>query len=120
MTRNTYIEGLAYQLPHPFRRQAEDLAVKFDRDTYKVDGVLRWKSNNLVPPQDCLDFWKHIGKKFNMSKSTAARERDNKAFLKNYSRNQRPVSAEQRNEMIGAFGKGTTVVDVLTGRKTRL
>lgn len=118
--RNRYIEGLNYQLPHPFRADAERLAQQFDTMTYKVDGIIRWKTNNAVPPQDVLDFWKHIGKRFNMAKSIAARNREEKEAIENYKRNQRPPTQEQLYEMQAAFGKGTTVVDVITGRKIKL
>lgn len=106
--RNTYIEGLSHPLPHPFRTQAENLARQSDTDTFKEDGVIRWKSNGNVPPQEVLDFWKHIGKRFNMSKSVVARNREQKAFL------------EELHEMRNAFGEGATVVNVITGRWTKL
>lgn len=120
MSRNVYIEGTKLALPHPFRRNAENLALKFDTDTVKIEGVIRWKSNNHVPPQEVLDFWKFIGKRFNMQKSIAARKKDDDAFFANYRANQQPVTAEQRNEMTAAFGKGATVVNAITGQRTQL
>lgn len=120
--RNTYIEGLSYNLPHPFRAEAERLRDSFHKDTVKQDGVIRWRSSNNVPPQDVLDFWKHVGFRFNMQKSIAARNREQKAAIERYRKAQanRPISPEQRYEMEAAFGKGTTVVNVFTGRKTQL
>jgi hypothetical protein len=120
MSRNTAIEGLSLPPNHPFRRDAENLALKFDTDTTYVDAIIRWKSNNQVPPQEVLDFWKYIGKRFNMAKAKAARERETKAFLARYKANQKPASFDERNQMTGAFGKGTVVVDVFTGRRTQL
>jgi len=117
---NSYIEGLQFQLPHPFRADAERLRIQFDTDTYKDAGVVRWRSNGVVPPQEVLDFWKHIGKRFNMAKSVAARSRETKEFLKSYRENQKPSTGEQLVEMRGAFNKGTAVVDVISGRKILL
>ena len=57
MRRNSYIEALQEQSNHPIRKEAERLANKFKTDTYKDNNyVLRWKSNNSVPPQEVLDF----------------------------------------------------------------
>lgn len=84
--------------------------------------MLRWKSNNSVPPQEVLDFWKYIGKRFNMTKSVAARERETKDFLKEYRKRMENYehSAEEMAEMRAAFGEGATVVNVITGKKTKL
>jgi hypothetical protein len=118
---NSYISGLNYELPHPFRADAERLRYAFDTDTIKVEGVLRWRSNNSVPPQDILDFWKHIGKRFNMSLSVAAREREQKAFLTSYrkARANRPTSHEEMYELQAVHGRGKTIIDVGSGRQTR-
>lgn len=118
--RNRYIEGLNYPLPHPFRQEAERLATSFDTDTVKVDGVIYWKSNGRVPPTDVLDFWRHIGKRFNYNKSIAMQKRQTKVSIEQYRANQRPLTEEQLYEMRAAFGEGTEVVDVFTGRRTKL
>jgi hypothetical protein len=118
--RNRYIEGLNYQLPHPFRSEAERLRASFDTETSKQDGVIRWKSNGRVPPTDILEFWKHIGKRFNMAKSLAAQNRETKESIRQYKENQRPPSQEQLAEMRNEFGKGTIVVDAISGRRTKL
>lgn len=121
--RNSYIEGLGYELPHPARASSNRLLEQYETDAYKDNnGVLRWKSNNHVPPQEVLDFWKYVGKRFNMSKCVAARNREDKIFLKEYRKQEqnRKYSQEELFEMEAAFGKGTVVVDVITGKKTRL
>lgn len=123
MRGNTYIEGMQYELPHPFRRDAERLAAQFDTDTYKDSNyVLRWKSNDRVPPQEVLDFWKFIGKRFNMSKSVAAREREDKQSIEQYKKRMENYkhSDEELSEMRAVYGKGTVIVDVITGKKIKL
>jgi len=93
------------------------------KEAYVVAGVLRWKSNDHVPPQDCLEDFRAIGcGGFDMEACRSAREAEQTAFLADYAakeRNRKP-SAEERYEMEAAFGKGTTVVNVITGRRTRV
>jgi|HigsolmetaAR204D_1030405.scaffolds.fasta_scaffold02517_1 hypothetical protein len=120
--RNTYIEGLSYPITHPFRVEAERLRQAFDTNAYVVNGVVRWRSSDRVPPRDVLEFWRHVGKPFNFQKSLDVADRETKAFLREYRRRNanRPISPEERFEMEAAFGKGARVVDVITGRVTRL
>lgn len=49
-----------------------------------------------------------------------ARDEEEEAFLAEYRKNARPMDAEMLWEMRAAFGTGTTVVDVVTGRKYHL
>jgi hypothetical protein len=92
-------------------------------DAYvEQSGIARWKSNDAVPPQECLEQLKALGLVFNMHMSQFARDIETAAFIREYRKSQasRPVSAEERFEMEAAFGKGATVVNVITGRKVRL
>lgn len=119
--RNNYIEGLKYSLPHPFRAESER-AIKEFANTVKIEGVLRWKQNGRVPPQELLEFWKHMGFKFNMAKTKAASARETRESLKVYRDRSLSLkhSDEDLFEMRAAFGEGATVVDVITGKKTKL
>ena len=119
---NRYIEQYNnYRLPHPFRAGAERLAMQFDTDTYKDEnGVLRWLSNNSVPPQEVLDFWRFMGKRFNMNKSMAARKRETKAVIEKYKQQNRGLNDGERYEAQSVFGKNTIIRDAITGRETRL
>ena len=42
-------------------REAERLLGQFDTDTVTSGGIVRWKSNGQVPPQDVLDLWVQAG-----------------------------------------------------------
>ena len=96
-----------------------ETGVKFE--AYTDDkGVIRWPENKRVPFDDLLE-------RNGISRETralcaAARAEETKAVLKNYRRRQRRVkpSAEEMFEMRAAFGTGTTVVNVITGRRTKL
>lgn len=102
-----------------WQREAERLLDKFDDATVDSEGVARWKSNGSVPPDDILALWAYCEKPFNAAKSVEAREKDVERELAEYRKAQenRQPSAEERAEMAAAFGHGTVVVDVLTGRK---
>mgnify|MGYP001058442851 CR=1 FL=1 len=87
------------------------------------DGVVRWNSNNNVPFDDMLyDFMSIgvIGPK-TAARSEEARHVDNERFFEEYRRNQpAQPSEEELFEMRAAFGEGTEVVDVISGRRVRL
>jgi hypothetical protein len=84
-----------------------------------VDGVPRWVSNNLVPPQDCLNSLAAVGLVFDMAKAQAARNADTLAFLEAYRKNPPVLDEEARYEMRAAFGPGVEVVDIISGQRTR-
>lgn len=85
------------------------------------DGAFRWNSNGNVIPEDCM---------LSMAQFTTAeiqasqrvRSAETAAFLAEYREAQKNVepSAEELAEMRAAFGEGETVVNVLTGRVTKL
>jgi hypothetical protein len=86
------------------------------------DGVVRWMSNGAVPPEDILESWASLGLPFDIVQSKAARKRDLAFILADYRKAQkgRKPSAEEMFEMRANFEPGTVVVDVITGRRTRL
>jgi len=99
----------------------ERIVEMFERATV-TNGVPRWNSNGQVPPLDILVAWHGAGLPFDYTKSIAAREADTLAFVEKYRKSQRRrrPSAEEMAEMRAAFGRDTTVVNVITGRRTRL
>ena len=78
--------------------------------------VLRWASNGRVVPVYVLERDARLPV---WEEQRTAYERETTAALEAYRDNQGPASAEERSEMRAAFGKGTLVVDVLTGRRTQ-
>ena len=113
-----------YDTPrHAFEKQeAERLIAKFETDATVTDGVVRWDSNNRVPPSDILELWRHVGKVFDFDKSYATQQADQDADIADYRRRManHVHSAEELSEMRAVFGPGATVVNVLTGQKTQL
>jgi len=101
-----------------------DAEKKIDKinDATIVDGVVRWKSNNSVPPKDLLTLWYMAGKEFDFDKTIEASDKDDEKFFKNYRKamkNHVP-SEEELAEMKNAFGEGSTVVNVITGQSYNL
>ena len=69
---------------------------------------------------DMLEKLAMVTDKVSVEATTAARDKEVSKSLAEYRKSARPVSEEERMEMQAAFGKGTTVVNVLTGEKTEL
>lgn len=69
---------------------------------------------------DMLEKLAMVTDKVSVDATTAARDKEVSKSLAEYRKNARPVSEEERMEMQAVFGKGTTVVNILTGEKTEL
>ena len=89
---------------------------------FGADGVVRWTSNNRVMPKDCREILAHSAYRdlFDEEASRAAEEVETAAFLEGYRRSYKGPSEEEKAEMRAAFGTGSTVVDVITGKRIRL
>ncbi len=84
---------------------------------YVVGGVVRWRSNDSVPPLDILEDWVELGLDFDLAASVRADEADWDKFAADYRANPPQVTDEDMFEMRAAFGEGTTVVNCITGKK---
>jgi hypothetical protein len=86
-------------------------------------GVGRWTTNGSVIPGDCAALLTAFGLAdgLDLAAAAAAREVETAAFLERY-RAAQPAQAspEEIADMTAAFGPGTKVVDVITGRETQL
>jgi len=99
----------------------EDKARAKFGDAAVMGGVVRWNSNGSVPPADCLGDWHDLGLigDEELEMSTAAREADTAKLLESYRKRNanRKLSAEERFELRANHGPGTTLVNVITGRR---
>ena len=88
---------------------------------FGADGVVRWTSNNRVMPKDCREILSHTAYRdlFSEEASRAAEDAETAAFLESYRKNYTGPSEEEKAEMRAAFGTGSTVVDVITGKRIR-
>lgn len=92
---------------------------EFETEAHVDDGVVRWNSNDHVPPADCLIVFEMAGCEFDPKKSEAVRKAETRDAINRYRESRRNYvpDAEERFEMRAAFGPGETVVDVITGQK---
>jgi hypothetical protein len=83
------------------------------------NNVVRWNSNDTVPPKDILAELCVAGyiTSENLYDSIATKNKEDEMFLTQYIANRRKYgyTAEEKSEMQNAFG-GETVVDVFTGQ----
>ena len=88
--------------------------------TVEADGVIRWNSNGRYLMDDFCEKLEYAGYAFDREATATKRDVQNAESLARYCRNDRGLFGEELAEARAAFGEGTTVVDVLTGKKTRL
>ena len=101
--------------------EAERLMSQRDNIEVEEDGAAKWISSGNYLPADVVEKLTFAGADFFSAEVTAAkREAQTAAFLDSYRRNNKGPSEEEKAEMRAAFGEGTTVVNVITGKKTRL
>ena len=100
--------------------EAARLLAQRDNIEVEEDGAAKWKSNGSYLPADVVEKLIFAGTDFFSAEATAAkREAQTAEFLGSYRRNHR-TTTEERAEMEAAFGKGTTVVNIITGEKIKL
>jgi hypothetical protein len=67
------------------RREAEAKVVQLTTDAYLQEGVLRWKSNDRVPPADILELAQEVRLPgFSLKASERARSAELDAFIDVY------------------------------------
>jgi len=79
------------------------------------NGVATWKSNGHCLMDDYLELLEYGGvKEVSRENTKIARDKETAEFLKNY---RHEPTEEEMLEMRAAFGEGTVVVDVLSGKR---
>ena len=110
-----------------WRKDAEKRLVNVRKEI--VDGEITIDENGVarncigrVVMSDGMDIIEHITKKFNRRNTEKALEEETRKFIKEYREQQKDheYSQEELAEMRAAFGEGTTVVDVFTGKEIQL
>lgn len=86
------------------------------------DGSVRWKTSGNYLPEDALDELELFDSSVVFSREATKIKRDEQtdAFLTEYRTNPPQISDEMYAEIQSEFGVGTTVVDVITGRRIAL
>ena len=84
------------------------------------NGAAFWRSNGNYIPADCAEKLSHTDFLFSLEETAKAREAQTAAFFEDYRKNYTGPSEETLAEMRAELGKGTTVVDLISGKKIRL
>lgn len=110
-----------------WKKQAIQYLHKIEEEVFKgeitidSDGVARNCIGRVVVDEvaNALDYIIQDGS-FRWDKTIEARNKENEEFLKEYASRETHYSSEEIAEMKAAFGEGTKVVNVLTGREIQL
>lgn len=117
-----YVNGLLAPRHEFQQRVAMRMLDQFATNAEVRDGVVRWCSNDQVPPQACLDLWQFVRKPFDPEKSRQSREAENAAYLASYREVNagRKPSAEAFAEMRANFEPADRPMDIVTGDRYEL
>ncbi|MDE6748584.1 MAG: hypothetical protein K2K21_05910 [Lachnospiraceae bacterium] len=102
-------------------KELETVRADLDAGRITIDekGIAR-NCIGRVLMEDMLEKLALVTEKVDTIATAAAREAEVAKELESYRANRKPHSAEEIAEMRAAFGKGTTVVNILTGEKAVL
>ncbi len=107
-----------------WKNKADESVKSYFEETSTVDGVIRWNSNDRVPPTELLELWAYVGiiDRYVYFKSLEVRDAEQSKSIQEYkeARAKQGYSQEQLFEMRAAFGAGATVVNAVTGEKITL
>lgn len=108
----------------PAAHSASDAEVQLLGTADPAADVLTWAGINRHPMDDMLAAWLVLGliTEAQATATSEARDRATATFLAEYRavHVDRPQSAEELAELRAAFGPGTSVVNVVTGRHVNL
>ena len=91
-----------------------------EKATVEADGAVKWNSNGRYLMDDFCEKLEYAGYAFSREATAEKRDEQNAESLAEYRKSDRGLSGEALAEARAAFGEGTTVVNVLTGKKTLL
>ena len=103
-------------------QEIEKMQKRADNDEIRTNanGAAFWNSNGNYLPADCAEILSHTDFPFSLEETAKAREAQTAAFLEDYRKSYTGPSEEEKAEMRAVFGTGSTVVDVITGKRIRL
>ena len=91
-----------------------------EKATVDEDGAVRWKSNGRCLMDDFCEKLEYAGYPFSREATARKRDAQNEESIAEYRRNHRGLSGEALAEARSAFGEDATVVNILTGERTKL
>ena len=120
-----FVNELRGELGAYWKTQAENEVEKMDADVAKGlitiddDGVARNRLGRILM-EDQMEILSFTDWRFSKEATRKAREEEVAKSINAYKKNAHEPSAEEMFEMRAAFGKGTKVVDVISGRTIQL
>ncbi|WP_061322105.1 hypothetical protein [Clostridium botulinum] len=101
--------------------EVKKAVVKADAEAeIDTDGAIRWNCNRRYLMDDFCEMLEYAGYPFSREATRKKRDAQNAEELAEYRKNYKGLDEETLAEARAAFGEGTTVVDALTGEKTKL
>lgn len=80
-------------------------------------GAIRWIASGNYLPDDFCEKLEYAGYTFSREATRQAREVQSSEAIEAYRRQARQITTEEIEEMRSAFGRGTVVVDIITGQR---
>jgi hypothetical protein len=112
-----------YENGRPWEKERlEKLAEQLKTEATYKNGVGMWNRSGNHLPIDVAEFAKYLCLPIDLNKHQKAYDEATSKFFAEYRKaqaNHKPT-AEELYEMRAAFGAGTTVVNVITGREIKL
>ena len=102
-------------------KELEKVREELEKGLITIDenGVARNRIGRVLM-SDMLEKLTYITDEVDAEATAAARAEEVQRSLEAYRANAKPASEEEKNEMRAAFGKGQTVVNILTGERITL
>ena len=102
-------------------KELEKIREELEQGLITIDenGVARNRIGRVLM-SDMLEKLTYITDAVDAEATAAARDEEVSQTLAAYRANAKPASEEEKNEMRAAFGKGQTVVNILTGERITL
>lgn len=108
-----------------WKKDAEQRIANMSKDvangfvTIDENGVARNRVGRVLM-EDQIEVLSLTGCKFSEEATNKAREEETAKVIAKYNRTASNASREEMHEIRGTFGAGTTVVDVISGKKIKL
>ena len=102
-------------------KELEKIREELEKGLITIDenGVARNRIGRVLM-SDMLEKLTYVTDAVDTEATTKAREEEVTKTLKEYRRNARPATEEELDEMRAAFGRGKTVVNIITGQEYHL
>ena len=109
-----------------WKKHAEEeiakMQARIENDEIRTNarGGAFWALSGNYLPAECAEILSHTDFPFSLEETNRARAEQTRAFCEAYAKNCKEPSEEEKAEMRAAFGAGTTVVNVITGKRVRV